>query len=116
MKNYQATTVDQFPTWRARKSTMEINVWYSRPFYGNLFASPDPEEEVENLPPIQPDVNPLERENPDIDTYEENKPTETPEVENDDEESVDIEQRKRQQDLGIVDRHSGNDDDTNITR
>jgi len=41
--------------------------------------SPD-REGVENLPPEQPDMDPLERENPDINETEENRPTEQPET------------------------------------
>lgn len=35
---------------------------------------------VENLPPEQPDVDPLERDNPDITEIEENEPIEQPEI------------------------------------
>lgn len=41
--------------------------------------SPD-REGVENLPPEQPDVDPLERDTPEIDEIEENEPTEQPEI------------------------------------
>lgn len=41
--------------------------------------SPD-REGVENLPPNQPDVHPLERENPDINEIEENRPDEQPDT------------------------------------
>lgn len=37
-------------------------------------------DSVENLPPEQPDVYPLEREKPEIDEIEENEPTEQPEI------------------------------------
>lgn len=41
--------------------------------------SPD-RDGVENLPPEQPDVYPLERDTPDVGEVEENKPTEQPEI------------------------------------
>lgn len=45
----------------------------------SMGKSPD-REGVENLPPEQPDVDPLERDTPDIDEIEENEPTEQPEI------------------------------------
>ncbi|GHE32763.1 hypothetical protein [Sphingobacterium griseoflavum] len=34
---------------------------------------PDEGDEVENLPPLQPDVDPIKRENPDVEELEENE-------------------------------------------
>lgn len=45
----------------------------------SMGQSPD-RDGVENLPPEQPDVYPLERDTPDVDEVEENKPTEQPEI------------------------------------
>ncbi|MBD1427914.1 hypothetical protein [Sphingobacterium arenae] len=41
---------------------------------------PDGGERVENLPPEQPDVDPLEREEPELDEIEENQPNEQPDI------------------------------------
>lgn len=45
----------------------------------SMGKSPD-REGVENLPPEQPDVDPLERDAPGIDEIEENEPPEQPEI------------------------------------
>lgn len=41
---------------------------------------PDEGERVENLPPNQPDVDPLKRENPEIDETGDNEPLERPDI------------------------------------
>jgi len=38
---------------------------------------PESDREIENLPPTQPDVYPLERENPELDKEQDNQPVET---------------------------------------
>ncbi|PRD46393.1 hypothetical protein [Sphingobacterium haloxyli] len=41
---------------------------------------PDGGERIENLPPEQPDVDPLEREEPELDEIDENQPDEQPDI------------------------------------
>lgn len=44
---------------------------------------PDDEKGIENLPPEQPDVDPLEREEPELDEIDENQPNEQPDIDSD---------------------------------
>ncbi|WP_131555319.1 hypothetical protein [Sphingobacterium deserti] len=68
---------------------------------------PDEGEGVENLPPTQPDVNPLERENPDT-SESDNESLEK--EENDPESTLDEQDLKTTGETIVVDRRTGKDE------
>ena len=74
--------------------------------------SPD-RDGVENLPPEQPDVYPLERDTPDVDEVEENKPTEQPEIDSIEAPVPDIDEIEPDTDREIDTDYIDDDEDMN---